>query len=133
MELKNSTDWNHTEIAAELERRHGVRVPGITVYFWVTGRSNPLGHWNVFELKPSRELAYVLGVMKGDGIRTSYEPQGKEEIRLSVRDSDFASHFNEAIAKVLERERLNKIRLEPRKDHDGAVFLSRPLQQYSVS
>src|SRR5574340_451651 len=67
MGLKNTTDWNHEKIAAELERRHGVRVPSMTVYFWITGRSSPLGHWNVFELKPSRELAYVLGVMKGDG------------------------------------------------------------------
>ncbi len=122
MELKNTTDWNHEKIAAELERRHGVRVPSMTVYFWITRRSSPLGHWNVFELKPSRELAYVLGVMKGDGSRTSYKPQGKEEIRLSVRDADFASHFNGAIAQVLERERPNKVRLEAREDKDGAVF-----------
>jgi len=122
MELSRSTDWNHRRIAAELQRRHGTRVPDITVYFWITERSNPIGRWNVFELKPSRELAYVLGVMKGDGFRTSYRRQGKEEIRLGVRDADFAAHFNEAVARVLERERPNKIRHEPRKDEDGAVY-----------
>jgi len=122
MELKNFTDWNHTKIAVELERRHGVRVPSMTVYFWITRRSTPLGHWNVFELKPSGELAYVLGVMKGDGFRTSDKAQGKEEIRLCVRDADFASHFNEAIAHVLERERPNKVSLEIREDRDGAAF-----------
>jgi len=122
MELGKSTEWNHKQIAAELQRRHGTRVPDITVYFWISGRSNPIGRWNIFELKPSRELAYVLGVMKGDGFRTSYRRQGKEEIRLGVRDADFATYFNEAVARVLERECPNKIRHEPRKDEAGAVF-----------
>jgi DNA endonuclease len=122
IELGNSTDWNHKRIAAELERRHGVRVPSMTVYFWITRRSSPLGHWNVFELKPSRELAYILGVMRGDGFRTSDKAQGKEEIRLCVRDVDFAIPFNEAIAHVLERERPNKVRLEAREDKDRATF-----------
>ena len=122
MELSGSTDWNHTRIAAELERRYGIRVPRMTVYFWITKRSSPLEHWNVFELKPSRELAYVLGVMKGDGFRTSDKAQDKEEIRLCVRDKDFATHFNEAMAHVLERTRPNKVSLEIREDRDGAEF-----------
>ena len=121
MQLSKSTSWNHLQIASELGRRYGHRVPSMTVYFWVTGRSNPLGHWNVFNLEPSRQLAYILGVMRGDGIRTSYRPQGKEEIRLWVKDKDFASHFNTAVAHVLEK-RPNKIRREIRADKDGAMF-----------
>ena len=122
MKLGESPEWNHRQIAAELQRRYGTRVPDITVYFWISGRSNPIGHWNVFELRPSRELAYVLGVMKGDGFRTTYQPQGKEEIRLCVRDLDFAEHFNRAVAHVLERERANKIRFESQEDKDGSTF-----------
>lgn len=122
MEFSKSTNWNHAKIASELEGKYGVRVPSMTVYFWITRRSNPLGHWNIFELKSSRELAYVLGVMRGDGFRTSDRAQGKEEIRLRVRDADFATHFNEAIARVLERGRPNKVRLETREDSDGATF-----------
>jgi hypothetical protein len=71
MELGRSTGWDHRQIASELHQRYGARVPDMTVYFWITGRSNPIGRWNVFELKPCRELAYVLGVMKGDGFRTT--------------------------------------------------------------
>lgn len=116
MELRKSTEWDHRQIAAELEHRYGTRVPDITVYFWITGRSNPIGRWNIFELKPSRELAYVLGVMKGDGFRTTDQPRGKEEIRLRVRDLDFAEHFNRAVASILEREHPNRIGLERRED-----------------
>jgi intein-encoded DNA endonuclease-like protein len=122
LELGRSTEWSHRRIAEELQRRYGIRVPEITVYFWITGRSNPIGRWNVFDPKPSRELAYVLGVMKGDGFRTTDHPQGKEEIRLRVRDHDFAEHFNRAVACVLERERPNRIRIERRADEDGATF-----------
>jgi len=122
MELRKSTGWDHRQIAAELEHRYGTRVPGITVYFWISGRSNPIGRWNIFELKPSRELAYVLGVMKGDGFRTTDQPRGKEEIRLRVRDLDFAEHFNRAVAHILERERPNKMGFESIEDKDGATF-----------
>ena len=122
MKIRREKGWDHKRIVNELERLHSVVVPMSTVYFWISGRSNPLGRWNVFELTPSRELAYVIGVKMGDGFRTTYKPQYKEEVRLRVRDQDFAEQFNQSLAKLLVKERPNKIGVERPKDKGGVVF-----------
>jgi len=57
-------DWGHTRIAAEACRRLGVRVPKLTVYFWITGRSKP----NVTPLKIRPELALLLGYLVERGL-----------------------------------------------------------------
>lgn len=122
MEIRRDKGWGYKKIAKELQRRYAVLVPKSTVYFWISRRSNPIGHWNVFDLVASKELAYVIGVKMGDGFRTTYKPQYQEDIRLMVRDKDFAEHFNLTVAKVLGKERPNKIRVVRRKDKDGAVY-----------
>ncbi len=122
MELRLKNGWSHTIIGAELQRRYGVRVPSSTVYYWVTKRSNPLEHWNVFELRPSKELSYVIGVVMGDGTLVAIKKDSRDEIRLQVRDKDFAEEFNEAMARVLERERPNKIMAVLREDKNNTTF-----------
>ena len=58
--------------------------------------------------KPSRELAYVIGVVAGDGYvhrlskpRKSYNPM---YIGLNVKDREFAEEFSRCLSAVLKRD-----------------------------
>jgi intein-encoded DNA endonuclease-like protein len=58
-------------------------------------------------LKPSEELAYVIGVKVGDGYvarrRRAVKSYNRVRIRLKVKDLEFATEFGRCLAKVLEK------------------------------
>jgi intein-encoded DNA endonuclease-like protein len=68
---------------------------------WVRGIHNPSGRTNKFHTDPSPELAYVIGVITGDG---NLNVHGYNyEMLLSVTDRDFAKEFSRCLAKILIR------------------------------
>jgi intein-encoded DNA endonuclease-like protein len=68
---------------------------------WVRGIHNPSGGKNTFRAVASPELAYVIGVITGDG---NLNIHGYNyEMLLSVTDFDFANEFSKCLAKVLGR------------------------------
>ena len=78
-------DWGHKRIATAVNRLLPIRVPQLTVYYWITGRSRP----NVTPLKLSRETlpvaAYCVGVLCGD--------YNRSDGGLRVKDREFAEYF----------------------------------------
>ena len=89
-----------------------------TVKDWVAGRSSPYGpeppaglppprptkHCpRITELRPSPELAYVIGVVLGDGYACS-TGNYKKIIGLRARDEEFVREFARCLARVLGRE-----------------------------
>ena len=75
---------------------------------WVRGNHNPSGGKNKFQAVASPELAYVIGVIAGDG---NLSVHGYNyEMLLSVTDYDFAEEFSRCLAKILGKSNLYKVR-----------------------
>jgi intein-encoded DNA endonuclease-like protein len=63
-----------------------------TISGWAQGAHDPLGRVNKFDAEPLPELAYVIGVVLGDGNLNVHEYH--DEILLSVTDGDFPREFS---------------------------------------
>lgn len=79
-----------------------------TLYFWKYNKHKPaIARWIP---EPSSELAYIIGVLIGDG--SLYVNRRHYGIRLKVKDLEFAETFSRAMAKTLNKKyvkpKLNK-------------------------
>jgi len=100
----------YREVINWVWRRHGVRLSKSHVSYWTRGLHSPLnGRYvpSIEFLKPSTELAYVIGVVLGDGYidKKKRVVKGYNRIRigLDVKDKDFADEFARCLGKVLGR------------------------------
>ena len=97
---------SYNQIIRNLERREGVRLGKSHVHDWVTGEHQPFGSVGAFDPAPSLELAYLIGVSRGDadlGI-----DKWNYRIRLRATDKDFVQAFNRCASAVL-RSRLHSV------------------------
>jgi len=110
---------SYRELINEIKRRYGVTISKSTCSEWCKGIHSPCNGIRIPTLqflKPSEDLAYVIGVEAGDGYvwKKSKPPPTYDEffIGLMVKDKEFAEEFGRRLAKVLGREppmlRLNK-------------------------
>ncbi len=79
-------------------------IPRSTLINWKHGQKPWQAKWTP---KPTKELAYIIGVLMGDG--TAVKHGSHYELRLVVRDREFAEEFNKMVAKLLNRKE-NKIK-----------------------
>jgi len=70
-----------------------------TLYCWKHGRIPPLARWRA---EPTKELAYVIGVLHGDGSVCKDEFRHRYIIELGVKDKEFAETFSKVMAKLLD-------------------------------
>lgn len=121
--------FNREEVAETLD------VSEFTIRHWQIGDRHPERAFKIPNLKPSRELSYILGVYYGDGYVSKY---GKwHRIGLWTIDREFAEEFSHCLSKVVRKES-NPIRLSPRNNqyrtHLSNVmlynFLKRPLNSH---
>ena len=93
----------YDEIIDTIYRTHGVRLRKSVVSGWCRGICTPFGGTSVPAieyLEPTPELAYVIGVVCGDGtVRKS-----RKRIKLEAKDIEFIEEFARCIAHVLRRE-----------------------------
>ena len=90
-------------------------IPKTTLYYWKKGKYKPpLARWIP---KPSNELAYVLGVLNGDGYLHANRHH-YYRIQLGVKDLKFAEAFSIAMAKTL-----NKKYLVPKWDKSNNIWV----------
>ena len=75
---------------------------------WVNGLHDPTGRLNRFRPNPSPELAYVIGVILGDGNLNIHGYNA--EMILAVTDHDFAEEFSRCLAIVLQRDHSYTVR-----------------------
>ncbi len=68
-----------------------------TLWWWKHGRKPPLAKWHP---EPSKEFAYALGVIIGDGYIIK-EHGYHYDIEILVKDYEFAEASSEALAKML--------------------------------
>lgn len=117
--------WNDSLTQGEIGKIKGC--DPATILYWMRKYNVPsrsysegvkLGHlkhprlFNTANLKPSPELAYVFGVILGDGsisvTKFNYSWRGKMReiinrgITLRCKDKDFAEHFHLCLSKILK-------------------------------
>src|SRR2546426_11705126 len=97
---------------------------------WVRGNHSPSGGKNKFQAVASPELAYVIGVIAGDG---NLSVHGYNyEMLLSVTDRDFAEEFSRCLAKILGKSNLYKVRWSEKRKRwivqGSSIFLHRFLR-----
>ncbi len=98
---------------AVLQRKHAW-LSKSTISYWARRIHNPLGKVNQFQSGPSPELAYVIGVVLGDGNLNIHGYNA--ELILAVTDYDFAKEFSASLATILVQPKPYKVRWHPRKN-----------------
>jgi intein-encoded DNA endonuclease-like protein len=96
---------SYTEIRNEIYRKYGVWISKSAIGKWLRGVHNPYnGRYIPLPelLKPSEDLAYVLGVVLGDG--NTYKNSAGYFIRLEARDKEFVEEFGRRLGNVLGRK-----------------------------
>jgi intein-encoded DNA endonuclease-like protein len=112
-------------IIKEIYRRYGVGISKSHISYWLRGVHSPYNGRRIPSLellKPSEELAYVIGVKVGDGytyrVRSVRKGYNDVMIGLEARDREFVEEFGRCLAKVLGRR---EIRLRFRDDVEKYV------------
>jgi intein-encoded DNA endonuclease-like protein len=101
-----------SEIREEIYRKYGVWIETSTISRWLRGVCTPYNGRRIPSLellKPSEDLAYIIGALLGDGY--TYEDGDNYVIRLRAKDKEFVEDFGRRLANVLGREPIR-----PRKD-----------------
>jgi len=97
---------SYREIANEIERMYGVTLSNSHISYWTRGIHNPYNGGRYIPsldfLRPSEELAYVIGAVLGDGC-VSNPRKNDYIILLQVKDLEFAEEFGRCIGHVLGR------------------------------
>ncbi len=103
-------------IIGEIYRRYGVRISKSSISEWLRGIHNPYNGRLIPSLellKPSEELAYVIGVKVGDGytyrVRSVRKGYNDVMIGLEARDREFVEEFGRCLAIVLGRKPIKSI------------------------
>jgi intein-encoded DNA endonuclease-like protein len=101
-----------TKIRNKIHRRYGVWIDKTTISKWLRGVSSPYNGRRIPSLellKPSEDLANVIGVVLGDGYTS--EKDDSCLIGLKAKDKEFVEKFATCLARVLGRKPIR-----PRKD-----------------
>jgi intein-encoded DNA endonuclease-like protein len=103
----------HRGIVEEIYRRYGVRISKSHISYWLRGVHSPYNGRRIPSLellKPSEELAYVIGVKVGDGYtyrrRRTIKGYNDVWIGLNAKDKEFVEEFARCLAKVLNRREI---------------------------
>jgi len=71
-----------------------------TLYFWKHGRIPPVAKWKA---EPSKELAYVIGVLHGDGnvSKSKNKSWYEYKVQLNTTDPEFTITFSKVMSRLL--------------------------------
>ncbi|MEM1955079.1 MAG: LAGLIDADG family homing endonuclease [Nitrososphaerota archaeon] len=102
---------SYGQIIEEIKRRYNVTISKSTLSGWKNRKHSPYNGIRIPTLKflkPSEDLAYLIGVEVGDGYvykRSKLPPRYDEfVVGLMVKDKDFSEFFARTIEKVLKRK-----------------------------
>jgi intein-encoded DNA endonuclease-like protein len=94
-----------TKIRDKIYRKHGVWIGRSTIRDWLRGVHSPYNSRGIPSLellKPSEDLANVIGVVLGDGY--TYKGSNRCDIGLRAKDKEFVEEFGRRLANVLGRK-----------------------------
>jgi len=100
----------YSGIVDRVQKKYGIRLSKSHVSYWLRRIHSPYnGRYipSIDLLRPSKELAYVIGAKLGDGYTTrdrhTVKSYNNVKIGLKVKDREFAEEFARCLAKVLGR------------------------------
>ncbi len=98
----------YKRIRKRIEELHGVKLSPAVIADWCSGAHSPYNGARIptiDHLKPSPELAYVIGVVAGDGwaVKTNAR-SGEYRVGARAKDIEFIEEFARCLGKVLGRE-----------------------------
>ncbi len=99
--------WNglgYKKIIEVIAKEFSIKLSKGTLSYWFNHSVVLYGGKNHFESKPSKELAYILGVMFGDGSLHFDKKKKDYVVVLSAIDKDFVEKFSKCTSKVLGKE-----------------------------
>jgi intein-encoded DNA endonuclease-like protein len=117
-----------TKIRKEIYRKYGVWIGTETIRRWLHGVSSPYNGRRIPSLellKPSEDLANVIGVVLGDGY--TYEGSYGDVIGLGAKDKEFVEDFGRHLGNVLGRAPIR-----PRKDARKYIAEARSKTLYEL-
>ena len=103
--------WSLTKIRNEIYRKYGVWINTSTISKWLRGVCTPYNGRRIPSpelLKPSEDLAYMIGVCLGDGY--TYENSAGYIIRLQAKDKKFVEEFGRCLGNVLRRKPIRPLK-----------------------
>ncbi|MCD6371918.1 MAG: hypothetical protein J7L39_04370 [Candidatus Aenigmarchaeota archaeon] len=92
--------FSYTQIREEL-LKEGIVISKSTIRRWDKEITRPAGSSDI-NISPSPHLSYFLGALLGDG-NIRRKKNYKYEIRLRVKDKDFAEYFAYSLSKILNK------------------------------
>ncbi len=104
MELR-AHRYTYHRIVSKIHDEFGARITKRTLITWTKEGRSPLGRAHAFVPTPIPELAYIIGVEKGDGSLNVRQDVYNYRIRLQSIDLDFVDEFNRCLSKVLNTPR----------------------------
>ena len=90
---------SYSRIIEAVRTEAGVTLRKSHLHDWIQGKHRPLGSVHQFSNEPSQELAYLIGVAKGDAALDVQK--WNYRIRLRVIDRDFTQEFDRCVCRVL--------------------------------
>jgi intein-encoded DNA endonuclease-like protein len=100
-------------IIEEVWRRYGIRISKSSISEWLRGVHSPYNGRRIPSLellKPSEELAYVIGVVLGDGYvyrrRCTIKGYNDVWIGLKAKDREFVEESARCLVKILDRRQI---------------------------
>jgi intein-encoded DNA endonuclease-like protein len=99
---------SYTKIREEIHRKYGVWIGKSTISRWLHGESSPYNGRRIPSLellKPSEDLAYIIGMRLGDGSAweklRGYKGYREAGISLKAKDKEFVEESAIRVARVL--------------------------------
>ena len=97
--------FGYKKIIEAISKEFSVKLSKGNLSYWFNNNVSMYGGANSFEAKPSKELAYILGVMFGDGSLHFDKKKKDYVIVLSAIDRDFVEKFSRCTSKLLGKKK----------------------------
>ncbi|MCR4335734.1 MAG: hypothetical protein NUV57_04310 [archaeon] len=104
LDLKNQ-GLGYKKIIKKFKEEKQVKLSLGTLSYWFNNDVKMIGGENYFIPEPSPELAYILGVMFGDGSLIFNDKRKEYVLKLEAIDKDFVEKFSRCSSKLLKKER----------------------------
>ena len=92
---------SYSQVSWLLSEEFGTAVAKSTLSYWVRGMHEPLGRAHDFRPAPKEELAYLIGVQKGDCSLDVNAETHNHRIRLQSIDHEFIAELDRCLSRVL--------------------------------